>query len=217
MYSVAQLCLTLFFSFSLFFLFVFLFFFFYCVWLFVTTWTAACQAPSVGFFPARILEYSFYSSRLLFPTPGDLPNPGTEPGSLKSPALQANSLPLSHQGKPQFITERVKKIKDSLDDSPYMNWWKCQFSWWFSKPYKSDLLFHLLPPLPLLPPFHSTPSAQVSLMFFEHARNAAMTGSFYCSVSFCTFLKTHLHRENCLILHPFPTYPLLCNCFITYL
>ena len=30
--------------------------------------------------------------------PGDLPNPGTEPTSPASPALQAGSLPLSHQG-----------------------------------------------------------------------------------------------------------------------
>ena len=34
-------------------------------------------------------------SGLPFPSPGDLPDPGMEPGS---PALQAGSLPLSHQG-----------------------------------------------------------------------------------------------------------------------
>ena len=32
---------------------------------------------------------------LLFPSPGDLPNPGIKP---ESPALKADSLPLSHQG-----------------------------------------------------------------------------------------------------------------------
>ena len=31
-----------------------------------------------------------------FPSPGDLPDPGTEP---TSPALQADCLPLSHRGK----------------------------------------------------------------------------------------------------------------------
>ena len=36
-----------------------------------------------------------YWSGLPFPSPGDFPNPGIEPGS---PALQADSLPLSHQG-----------------------------------------------------------------------------------------------------------------------
>ena len=40
-----------------------------------------------------------YWSRLPFPSPGDLPNPGIEPGS---PALQADSLPTELQGKPCF-------------------------------------------------------------------------------------------------------------------
>ena len=40
-----------------------------------------------------------YWSGLPFPTPGDLPNPGIKPVSPLSPELQANSLPLSHQGR----------------------------------------------------------------------------------------------------------------------
>ena len=36
-----------------------------------------------------------YLSELPFPSPGDLPNPGVEP---RSPALQADSLPLSYLG-----------------------------------------------------------------------------------------------------------------------
>ena len=36
-----------------------------------------------------------YGSGLPFPSPGDFPNPGIEPAS---PALQADSKPLSHQG-----------------------------------------------------------------------------------------------------------------------
>ena len=39
-----------------------------------------------------------YKSGLPCPTPGDLPDPGIEPGS---PALQAESLPLSHQESPR--------------------------------------------------------------------------------------------------------------------
>ena len=35
-------------------------------------------------------------------SPGDLPNPGIEPVSLKSPALQAGSLPLAPPGKLTF-------------------------------------------------------------------------------------------------------------------
>ena len=38
-----------------------------------------------------------YWSGLSFPSPGDLPNPGTE---LKSPSLQANSLPSEPRRKP---------------------------------------------------------------------------------------------------------------------
>ena len=53
--------------------------------LFVTPWTVAHQAPqSMGF------SRQEYWSGLPFPSPGDLPNPGTEP---RSPALQADSLP----------------------------------------------------------------------------------------------------------------------------
>ena len=37
-----------------------------------------------------------YWSGLPLPSPGDLPHPGIEP---RSPALQADALPLSHQGK----------------------------------------------------------------------------------------------------------------------
>ena len=49
------------------------------VWLFATPWTVAYQAPlSMGF------SRQEYWSGLPFPSPGDLPNPGTAPGS---PAL----------------------------------------------------------------------------------------------------------------------------------
>ena len=46
--------------------------------------TAAYQAP-----PPMGFSRQEYWSRLPFPFPGDLPNPGIEPGS---PALQVNSL-----------------------------------------------------------------------------------------------------------------------------
>ena len=54
-------------------------------WLFATPWTVAHQAPpSMGF------SRQEYWSGLPFPSPGDLPDPGIEPGS---PTLQADSLP----------------------------------------------------------------------------------------------------------------------------
>ena len=61
--------------------------------LFATLWTAARQVPlSVGF------SRQEYWSRLPFPSPGDLPDPGIKPVSPEAPALQADSLPLGHQG-----------------------------------------------------------------------------------------------------------------------
>ena len=53
-------------------------------------WTVAHRAPlSIGFFRQE------YWSGLPFPSPGDLPNLGIEPGS---PALLADSFRLSYQG-----------------------------------------------------------------------------------------------------------------------
>ena len=58
-------------------------------------WIVAHQAPpSMGF------SWQEYWSELPFPPPGDLPDSGIEPVSLVFPALQADSLPLSHQGSP---------------------------------------------------------------------------------------------------------------------
>ena len=63
------------------------------VQLFVTSWTITCQAP-------LSMEFSWqgYWSGLLFPSAGDLPNPGIKPKSPTSHALQANFLLLSHMG-----------------------------------------------------------------------------------------------------------------------
>ena len=55
-----------------------------CVWLSVIPWTKASQAPLSMGFPRQ----EFWS-RLPFPSPGDLPDPGIEPASLSSPALGA--------------------------------------------------------------------------------------------------------------------------------
>ena len=59
------------------------------VQLFETSWTVTYQAPlSMGFSRRK------YWSRLPFPSPGDLPDPGGEPGS---PALQAGLYYLSQR------------------------------------------------------------------------------------------------------------------------
>ena len=68
------------------------------VQLFGTLWTVALQGPlSTGF------SRQEYWSRLPFPTPGDLPDPEIKLTSLVSPTLQADSLPLSHQGSPDIV------------------------------------------------------------------------------------------------------------------
>ena len=64
------------------------------VWLFVTPWTVAYQAPpSMGFSRQQ------YRSGLLFPSPGHLPDSGIEHGS---PAFQADPLTSEPPGKPCF-------------------------------------------------------------------------------------------------------------------
>ena len=62
------------------------------VGLFATPWTVAYQPPqSLGF------SRQEYWSGLPFPSPGDLPDPGIEPGS---PTLEADALPSELPGKP---------------------------------------------------------------------------------------------------------------------
>ena len=66
----------------------------------MTPWTAAHQDPlSLGF------SRQEYWSRLPFPSPGDLPEPRTEP---MSPALRAYSLPTEPSGKPQVEEDGEK-------------------------------------------------------------------------------------------------------------
>ena len=69
------------------------------VQLFVTPWTVAYQAPpSMGF------SRQEYWSGVPFPSPGDLPYPGIEPGS---PVFQADSLTSELPGKPKNNTSRL--------------------------------------------------------------------------------------------------------------
>ena len=68
------------------------------VWLFVILWTIARQASLSLGFPRQE-----YWSGLPFPSPGDLPDQGIEPGSL---ALQADSVLSEPPGKPS--KDRVK-------------------------------------------------------------------------------------------------------------
>ena len=80
-------------------------------------WTVAHQAP-------LSMEFSRqeYWNGLPFPSPGDLPDPGIE---LKTPAWQADALPLSHQGSPA-MGKRLQLI--------------CQMKVW----YLRELIIHSL-------------------------------------------------------------------------
>ena len=84
------------------------------VGLFVTLWTVAHQAPLfMGFSRQK------HWSGLPFPSTGHLPHPGMEPASPESPALQADSKPLSHQGSPPVNhTQRQKDITPKYSPPP---------------------------------------------------------------------------------------------------
>ena len=62
-----------------------------CVWFFCDTWTQLARLLCL------FLRQEYWNG-LLFPPPGDLPNPGIKPAS---PSLAGKaSLPWSHQGSP---------------------------------------------------------------------------------------------------------------------
>ena len=86
-------------------------------WLVETSWTVALQAPlSMEFFQQE------YQRGLPFPSPGDLPDPRIEP---KSPAIEADSLPLLPLEKPS-IGEKESKPNES-DWARKGTWWKFIF------------------------------------------------------------------------------------------
>ena len=64
---------------------------FSCVQLFATPWAVTHQVPLSMRFSRQE-----YWSELPFPSPGDLPNPGTKPPFLASAAWQVDSSPLRH-------------------------------------------------------------------------------------------------------------------------
>ena len=69
---------------------------------FVTLWTVACQAPL-----SRRFSRQEYESGLPFPTPGDLPDPETEPAS---PALSGRFFTSEPLGSLEH-TQKIKKKK----------------------------------------------------------------------------------------------------------
>ena len=65
-----------------------------------------------GILQARILEW------VVFPSPGDLPNPGFKP---RSPTLQVDTLPAEPQGKPKNIRVGSLPLLQPIFPSQEMN------------------------------------------------------------------------------------------------
>ena len=73
------------------------------VWLFATPWTIAYWAPlSMG------LPKQEYWSGVPFPSPGDLPDPGSEPKSLASPASAGGFITTAPPGKMCLLSSSLK-------------------------------------------------------------------------------------------------------------
>ena len=94
--------------------------------LFATLWTAACQAPLPGILQGRILEWV---AMLL---PGDLPNSGIELRSLRVPAMQANSSPLSHWEAHSYILRCLKSKRQKTGVGKDIENWNPHilYCWW---------------------------------------------------------------------------------------
>ena len=76
-------------------------------------WTVAHQAP----LPMKFSKQEYWSG-LPFSSPGDLSDPGTEPGSPTSLHWQVVPLPLNHQGSP-LIHPRLLQINSYCYQSPW--------------------------------------------------------------------------------------------------
>ena len=85
--------------------------------LFATPWTIAHQVP-------LSMEFSRheYWSGLPFPPPGDLPEPGTEPVSLKSPALASGLFTTETPGKPNLANKKKDDNNKNLNIERDVGW-----------------------------------------------------------------------------------------------
>ena len=94
--------------------------------LFATPWTVAYQAPpSVGF------SRQEYWSGLPFPSPGDLPDLGIEPGS---PAFQVDTLTSEPPGKPKRRGQQKMRWLDGITTQWTWVWVNYGSWWWTGRP-----------------------------------------------------------------------------------
>ena len=85
--------------------------------LFATPWTVAYQAPPSMAPPSSYSRQEYWSG-LPFPSPGDLPNPGIEPGS---PALQADALTSEPPGKTLRDTQKLIAAWQKMEEKHMVN------------------------------------------------------------------------------------------------
>ena len=71
---------------------------------FVTPWTVSRQAP----LSMEFSRQEYWSGLPFLPPPGHLPHPEIKPVSPVAPALQADSLLLSHLGSPRIYLGNCK-------------------------------------------------------------------------------------------------------------
>ena len=75
-------------------------------------WTVACQAPLKSQFMG--FSRQEYRGGWLFPSPGDLPDPGTASESWRLLHWQADSLPLAPTGKPRELPQLFTNTQTKL-------------------------------------------------------------------------------------------------------
>ena len=71
------------------------------------------------FFIILFFSISFLCISIVFPSPGDLPNPGIEP---RSPTLQADSLPAEPQWKPPNTGVDSLSLLQQIFPTQESNW-----------------------------------------------------------------------------------------------
>ena len=145
--------------------------------LFATLWTVAYQAPpSMGF------SRQGYWSGLSFSSPGDLANPGIEPGS---PTLQADALTSEPPGKPEppgspciFMSRFGRWLGHEQCGRPWFNPWVGKIPWrrkWQSTPVPVPGKSHGPRSLVGYSPWHHKDSDTSEWLYFLSLRSWAQT------------------------------------------
>ena len=127
----------------------------------MTPWTVAHQAP-----PPMGFSRQEYWSGSPWPSPGDLPNPGIE---LRSPALQADSLPSEPPGKPKNTGVGSLSLLHGVFPTQVLNW---------SLPHCRQIFYQLS--------YQGSPKKQISVFKYRYKlrrnNHTHILKSNYCNV-----------------------------------